>query len=81
MSVTQWAELLAAKPIGPGPDAILDGQNQDLIISAGDGTVGSCPVMVVPWVGADRTSSRPPSAASRSAMFRRPEPIGVWWAS
>src|SRR5712691_7741573 len=25
--------------------------------------------MVVPWLGADRTSSRPPSAASLSAMF------------
>jgi hypothetical protein len=42
---------------------------------------GRCPVTVVPWVGADRTSSRPPRAASRSAMFRRPEPIGVCRAS
>ncbi len=33
--------------------------------------------MVVPWLGADRTSSWPPSAASLSAMFRWPEPTGV----
>ena len=38
--------------------------------------------MVVPCrSGADRTSSRPPSAASRSAMFRWPDPSGVWRAS
>ena len=42
---------------------------------------GRYPVMVVPWPGADRTWSRPPRAASRSAMFRRPDPIGVWRAS
>ena len=33
--------------------------------------------MAVPWPGADRTWSRPPRAASRSAMFRRPDPRGV----
>jgi hypothetical protein len=42
---------------------------------------GRCPVMVVPWLGADRTSSLPPRAASRSAMFRWPEPSGVWLVS
>jgi hypothetical protein len=34
--------------------------------------------MVMPLLGADRASSRPPSAASLSAMFRRPDPIAVW---
>ena len=81
LGVERPAWLLVAKPILPGPDAILDCHSQDPIIAAGDGTVGRCPVTVVPWVGADRTSSWPLSAASRSAMFRRPEPIGVCWAS
>jgi hypothetical protein len=39
---------------------------------------GSRPVTVVPLPGADLTSRSPPSAASLSAMFRRPDPIGVW---
>jgi hypothetical protein len=43
------------------------------LIATVDGTA-----MVVPWSGADWTSSRPPRAASRAAMFRRPEPSGVW---
>ena len=43
--------------------------------------VGRCPVMMVPRLGADRISSWPPSAASRSAMFRSPEPVGVWLVS
>jgi hypothetical protein len=37
--------------------------------------------MVVPWQGAERTSIWPPSAARRSAMFRRPDPSGVVRAS
>jgi hypothetical protein len=45
------------------------------------GTLGSCAVMVVPWPGAERIWSRPPRAASRSAMFRSPDPIGVCRAS
>ena len=39
--------------------------------------MGRCPVMMVPRLGADWISRWPWSAASRSAMFRRPEPIGV----
>jgi lysozyme len=45
------------------------------------GTLGSCAVMVVPWPGVERIWSRPPRAASRSAMFRSPDPIGVWRVS
>ena len=60
-----WRSALTAPPV---PAGVREG-------------TGSCPVMVVPWPGADRTSSRPPRAERRSAMFRRPEPMGVWRAS
>jgi hypothetical protein len=45
--------------------------------SSSAGGTGRLAVIVVPWPGADRTSSRPPSAASRSAMFRWPAPSSV----
>ena len=65
------------EPAGPqtGPEG-----GEPVAASAREGT-GRCPVMVVPWPGADWTSSRPLRAASRSAMFRRPDPMGVWLVS
>src|SRR5262249_20311486 len=48
------------------------------VAAAAPERTGRCPAIVVPWLGADRISSRPPSAASRSAMFRSPEPMAVW---
>jgi hypothetical protein len=51
------------------------------VVAAVYEATGRYPVMVVPRLGADWTSSRPPRAASRSAMFRRPDPMGVWLVS
>jgi hypothetical protein len=56
---------------------ILGCQSQGLLIATGDGT-GEVPGNGGAVVGADWTSSRPPRAASRSAMFRRHEPSGMW---
>jgi hypothetical protein len=44
---------------------------------AGRPAAGSQPVIVVPWPGCERMSSVPPSAASRSDMPCRPEPVLV----
>jgi hypothetical protein len=82
------AEVITlAEALGPFPHARLDPATADapaphkpVPAGAEEGT-GRCPAMVVPWPEADRHSSWPPSAASRSAMFRWPEPIGVWLVS
>ena len=50
------------------------GRSQDPAGTAGS---GRCAVIVVPLLGADRTSSRPSRAASLSAILRWPDPIGV----
>ena len=48
-----------------------------LLIAPGDGTV-RCPGDGGAVVGANWTSSRPPRTPSRSAMFCRPGPSGMW---
>jgi hypothetical protein len=67
-------ENFAASALGRRMAEVLLGRHsQGLLIATVDGTA-----MVVPWSGADWTSSRPPRAASRAVTFRRPEPSGVW---